>query len=246
MLQLAQRPGPDLADALTCLRDERRGKGGCRGVPHGCRHRLGITGHFNINLETPNGARAEAEGEDVSGMPACETVLFRHWDPNVLGTLLPLLDGPQQARFLGAATGLALDATDLGRLMAAPRPAGLPAAAPGMLQFSDGQLAELRNARGNASLQRIVNYLREVAPSEVNGLSDQEFRRLVITSTERARQLGLKTELSLGLWSWLWLRTNGSVGSAAPVIQTLTVETGNPDEALKAMFDGMLGRGWRA
>jgi hypothetical protein len=130
--------------------------------------------------------------------------------------------------------------------MAAPRPAGLPAAAPGMLQFSDGQLAELRNARGNASLQRIVNYLREVAPSEVNGLSDQEFRRLVITSTERARQLGLKTELSLGLWSWLWLRTNGSVGSAAPVIQTLTVETGNPDEALKAMFDGMLGRGWRA
>jgi hypothetical protein len=97
-------------------------------------------------------------------MPACETVLFRHWDPNVLGGLLPLLDGPQQARFLGAATGLALDATDLGRLMAAPRPTGLPAAAPGMLQFSEGQLEAFVERRDDDFHRKIMLYLRDAAP----------------------------------------------------------------------------------
>jgi hypothetical protein len=97
-----------------------------------------------LNLvKIPNEARAEAEaeGEDVSNMPSFETVLFRHWDPNVLGTLLPLLEVPQQARFLGAAGGLAFDAPDIGRMFAAPRPSGLPPPTPGMLRFGEGHLA---------------------------------------------------------------------------------------------------------
>lgn len=82
-----------------------------------------------LNLvQIPNEARAEAEaeGEDVSGMPSYETVLFRHWDPNVLGGLLPLLEGPQQARFLGAATGLAFEAAGYGGLSVLKRPVRLP------------------------------------------------------------------------------------------------------------------------
>jgi hypothetical protein len=173
-----------------------------------------------LNLvKIPNGARAEAEaeGEDVSGMPACETVLFRHWDPNVLGTLLPLLDGPQQARFLGAAGGLAFDAPDIGRMFAAPRPAGLPTAAPGMLRFSDGQLEALRTARIEASRQRVAKFLRNNVPKVVLSRHAPDIDALIDRETQVGATLGIKKERDIARWTYLQVITGGRLHEQASI-----------------------------
>ncbi len=188
-----------------------------------------------LNLvEIPNEAKADAEagGEDASDMPAYETVLFRHWDPNVLGGLLPLLEGPQQARFLGAATALAFDATDLGRLMAVPRPAGLPAAAPGMLRFEDGQMEAVETGRRAASDARIGRYLRDVAPDHAAKLADDALLAFVQAERLSAVDAGLTTERAIGQWCFLTLTTEGRFFEQPGVAEYIRHPSSNPDQQI--------------
>ena len=55
-------------------------------------------------------------GEQQGGTekPRYERVLFRHWDPNVLGAVLPILTRSQFARFLGPADGVVFNGPDYG------------------------------------------------------------------------------------------------------------------------------------
>jgi hypothetical protein len=173
-----------------------------------------------LNLvKIPNGARAEAEaaGEDVSGIPACETVLFRHWDPNVLGTLLPLLEARQQARFLGAAGGLALDAPDIGRMFAAPRPSGLPPPTPGMLRFGVGQINALRTARVEASRKRVARFLRDNVPKSVLSRHTPDIDVLIDRETLVGATLGIEKERDLARWTYLQAMTGGRLHEQASI-----------------------------
>jgi hypothetical protein len=195
-----------------------------------------------LNLvKIPNEARAEAEaaGEDVSGMPACETVLFRHWDPNVLGTLLPLLDGPQQARFLGAATGLAFEVTYLGRLMAVPRPAGLPAAAPGMLRFPPEQMAGMQHQREAVMAVRVADYLATYANEPSIRLGAAGLAAFCQSTVAEAVALGIEQEGAHCRWAYLQLMTRGRVLDAPGVremFQDSTVDI-TPDDRVRILFD---------
>jgi hypothetical protein len=195
-----------------------------------------------LNLvKIPNGARAEAEaaGEDVSGMPACETVLFRHWDPNVLGTLLPLLEARQQARFLGAAGGLALDAPDIGRMVAAPRPSGLPPPTPGMLRFGEGQLEQLGSAQAHASNGRIEAYLREVAEEETDGLSSEQVRRVISAAEESGKRYGLLDESAIGKWAFLLLITGGALAHDPTIARAFEESPYEPEVTLDGILEAM-------
>jgi hypothetical protein len=194
-----------------------------------------------LNLvKIPNEARAEAEaegeGEDVSGMPAYETVLFRHWDPNVLGTLLPLLEGPQQARFLGAAGGLAFDATDIGRMVAAPRPSGLPPPTPGMLQFSEGQLEAFVERRDDDFHRKIMLYLRDAAPEYLEEHDDAALYAVVSEAVASGDALGLESEYSHGLWAYLHVITDGETTRSKEIRRHFYNAKDDPEKVLEALI----------
>ncbi len=190
-------------------------------------------------MQIPNEARAEAEaeGEDVSGMPSYETVLFRHWDPNVLGSLLPLLEAPQQARFLGAATGLAFDAAEHAGFIALARSAGLPAPQTGLLRFTTEQMAKLQLVRSNASRARIAAYLRDVAAQRTSGMGDAELDAWIRRAQASGRAIHLRTERAQALWAYLEIASNGQVGQSTAIRECLLQNGGQEEAAFFALAE---------
>lgn len=162
-----------------------------------------------LNLvEIPNEARAEAEaaGEDVSAMPEYEPVLFRHWDPNVLAELLPLLEPSQRARFLGAATGLALDTADVGGAKASFKPANpVSFAEPGILRIRPEQADLLAQARQEALYREIAADLRKATPMEVFSGSHADLQAFVRQQHPRATSNGLHDSHSLAMFCMVHL-----------------------------------------
>ena len=79
---------------------------------------MSLYGHLRrLNLaRIPAWAAAGKAGPEpgVDADRGYEAVLFRHWDPRVLGALLPVLDEGQFARVVGPAAELCFFAADFG------------------------------------------------------------------------------------------------------------------------------------
>ena len=200
-----------------------------------------------LNLvQIPNEARAEAQarGEEIDPeeYPAYESVLFRHWDPNVLGSLLPLLTPEQQARFFGRASGVVFEAPDHGGLHRIAKPPALPPPAPGMLRFSAEQMGGLREARVEASRSSIACYLREHAPERTATMDERALRRFVDQAVENGLSLRLETQRALCLWSYLLIASNGAVATSPPILQALRDNEGREEDALFALANTVLLR----
>jgi hypothetical protein len=199
-----------------------------------------------LNLvQIPNEAKAEAEaeGEDVSDMPSFETVLFRHWDPNVLGGLLPLLDRPQQARFLGAATGLAFQPPDGAGPFAAARPLGLPLPAPGMLRFSPEQIAGVTAGRMHASRLKVLRYLEEVDPGSLDGLPSQARLQRAMDYERSGDAHGLVSESAHMKWAYLNSISDGEIARSPETMDFFRHRTDHPDVVINVLLDE-LDRVW--
>lgn len=203
--------------------------------------RMALYRHLRtLNLvEIPNEAKVRAEAEQdpaAADLPAYESVLFRHWDPNVLGALLPLLTLAQRARFLGAATGLAFDAPDYAGLMAAGRPLGLPPAPRGTLRFSAEQMEDATRSRIDASNARIARYLRDVAPDHAARRSDTELARHIESCRKESAGYGVETERGIGQWSFLSLVTEGRFIHQPGVDDWLRQPPKGPDHQLDMLL----------
>lgn len=197
--------------------------------------RMALYRHLRtLNLvEIPNETR---ESEDD---PAYETVLFRHWDPNVLGSLLPLLTLSQRARFLGAATGLAFDAPAYAGLMAAPRPAGLPPAPHGYLRFSAEQMEGLRDARLSSSHRAIAAYLRRTEPEGTDHFNDTALIEFVQRADYQGRELGVSSERAHGLWAWLILVTGGEAARDPKILGAFQNTALTGDQTVEYLVDSI-------
>lgn len=189
-----------------------------------------------LNLvEIPNEARAEAEadGADVSDMPAYESVLFRHWDPNVLASLLPLLDATQRTRFLGASAGLVLDAPDYGGLKSLPRPPELRmATVPGLLRITPEQVEGVRNDRVAASRRRISDYLKDLLPEVTARMEPQKLAETIANAERRGKELGMGNERALGFWAYLVLISDSRLIDDPAIEVMLRQFPGQEDAAL--------------
>ena len=118
--------------------------------------------------------------------PCYETVFFRHWDPRVLGALLPVLDAPQFKRILGPAEEIAFDAaggTGFRRVVADP---SWPPASGGLLLIHGDQFTALIDRRVSMSHRRIGAYLRRYAPERVSHLDDRSLHDLVASMRRRS------------------------------------------------------------
>lgn len=190
-----------------------------------------------LNLvEIPNQRRAHG------GDPAYETVLFRHWDPNVLAVTLPVLREDQRARFLGEGLGLAFDADEYGGVKQVARPAALPAKPRGMLRLSAEQMEAITARRVAASRIRIEAYLRDVAPDQASQMAPSALSGLVAMSQKQAADLRLTSERDIGLWSYLQLVAGGRIELTPQILMAFDIPGAGatPTECLERLVDATI------
>lgn len=184
-----------------------------------------------LNLvDIPNEHRRSEEDS------ARETVLFRHWDPNVIGALLPLLDPEQQSRLLGAAAGLAFHAQAQGGTRVAPRPADLPHPPRGMLRISAAQIAELDGQRRAGSDVKIVTYLRSTAPEQASRMSEEALLAHVARCRGEAAGHGVRTERGIGQWAFLSLVSEGRFIASPGVSEWIRAPGHQPERQLDLLL----------
>lgn len=193
-----------------------------------------------LNLcEIPNENRA---GPDD---PEYETVLFRHWDPNVLAVTLPVLTPEQQSRFLGDSAGVVFDATEHGGVIIAPRPDPLPPQPVGMLRFEPEQVAGMTSGRILASHRRIASYVREAAPEQTARTDDRVLLDAIGRYDHEARELGLAKESDIARWSFLQVISGGDLFTDVHVREVFNADdtplgpTERMDALMEAVGDGL-------
>lgn len=153
------------------------------------------------------GTAAPADGAGQEPVP----VMFRHWDPRVLGALLPGLDGAQFARVLGPAAEIAFLAVDHGGVRRVVADAALPRAPGGLLAIRSDQIEALNARRLAASHRRTASYLREVAPEVFDGMPDDSVMAFVRYGYESGCRLGLTTEPGHRRWAYMLMASGGRV-----------------------------------
>jgi hypothetical protein len=182
--------------------------------------------------EAENAAENADPVADASSTPPFGSVLFRHYDPDVMASLLPLLDEGQFARIFGPATHILMYSGGHGGLRSAPRPEGLPIAPRGPLQISEEQIEDLELAMTEARDARIGVYLRSFAPDAAAEMDDHGLARFVLESNASGHELGLTTERAQGFWAYMMLNSKGKIAREATVRDYITSEpeTGTPDD----------------
>lgn len=178
----------------------------------------------------------EVPPPDGSGQePAA--VMFRHWDPRVLGVTMPVLNPGQFVRILGPAAEIAFLAEDYGGVRRVVADPAFPPDPGGVLTIGSEQIEALTARRLTASHRRIAAYLREVAASEVGTASDTALHEHVVISDRVGRSLGLAGEAAQSRWALLMLLSQGRIASHEPTRAYLAQDGDSPDGHLRRLFD---------
>lgn len=146
-----------------------------------------------------------------------ERVMFRHWDPNVLGSVMPSLTPEQFARLFGPASAIFLNTSAFGGLKRALKPTSFPASPRGLLKLTPENLRSAEAIRFQSSCQPYMDYLRSVAPDQTSPLSDKDLRQITIGHLEEARTYGISSRASLGRWCYLQLVSGGKFAESQEV-----------------------------
>lgn len=165
-----------------------------------------------------------------------ETVFFRHYDPNVLVALWPLLDAAQMSRLLGAAQALVVDAQDFASRGKLSRPGALPLASAGMLRLSDEQYEALSDRLAKRDHNRMRRYLKR-NPPPTGPLDERKMDQIIAQSAQTGRKMGLRTEQGQARWAYLMQITDGKVAHM-PDVQALMGRPGaDPDRDVSKLLD---------
>ena len=180
--------------------------------------------------------------QDERPAPRRRSVIFRHWDPNVLAQVQPLLDPVQKARLLGDASGLAyLPEASATR---EPRIGWLTsdgaAKPPGMLAFSEMQFAALTDTRIQESRHNIMAYLRDSAAEDLAEVSDAELYAMVVQAEASGNVIGLRSEHAHGLWAFLHVITGGESSQSREIRQHFYKAAEEPELVLQQVLDAVL------
>ncbi|MBY4607772.1 DUF4123 domain-containing protein [Rhizobium sp. 9T] len=140
-----------------------------------------------------------------------ERVLFRHWDPNVLASVLQSFTKAQFARFLGPASMVLMNAPLYGGLKRLTYSSTFPPAPNGPLKITPTEIAATNEFMAEAATIRICNYLRNVAPSQTAGMNDAELSAATDGYIREGRRYGVQSEAALARWSYLQLVTSGKL-----------------------------------
>lgn len=194
------------------------------------------------HLRTLNQVRLPLPGPAQAQPASTETVLFRHWDPRVLGVVASYLDEAQYARLLGPAEELIfLDPASAGgsgvaRLARFP---GLVEPPRGTLTFRADQVAAMDERMRERSHTRIASFLREHAAEQVGHLNDAGLRATVAAHAAEAQAMGVQGEQATGLWSCMRFTSRDDIGRQPLVWRFLgdPAQGATPEQRMVALFD---------
>ncbi len=186
---------------------------------------VALYGHLRrLNMaRLPAWAAAGKDGPEpgVEADLGWEAVLFRHWDPGVLGALLPVLDEGQFARVLGPAEEVAFHAADYGggkRVVADP---DWPVQPAGMLTIRPDQVQALVERRVDASVRRQADYLRRVAPEHVAHLEDGQLTSLARQHQQEALAFGIRADAETFMWSFMRVTSVGNLAHDEGIVRLM-------------------------
>jgi len=164
-------------------------------------------------------------------------VLFRHWDPNVLAGVMPVLSAAQFARVFGPAQGIVMNAPDYGGLSRTMRGPNLPLPVKGPLRIEPAQIERLQDAMVHSSRLRIARFLRENIPPGFEGINDDFVWGATLASEPSADELGIVTERGRARWAYVMLISDGKAARLQSVRDHITKGSDTPDEQVRTLID---------
>jgi hypothetical protein len=178
------------------------------------------------------------EEESDAKVTGHERVLFRHWDPNVLGAVLPALTRPQFARFMGPATAIAFAAPDYGGLKYAKDLDGrLPPRPSGPLRLESEQMERLKKAMLHASRLRVARFLKNHPPPPLSDVTDEFAWKTTLSSEPTADKLGILTERGRARWAYVMMLSDGKAAESSEIRQFILDGGDTPDNRVKSLID---------
>jgi hypothetical protein len=174
--------------------------------------------------------------------PPYEPVLFRHGDPNAMALMLPQLDSDQISRALGSGFTILCDAPDFGSLKVFRRPPDLPPKPAGLLRLRGSQYAAIGRGRISLVEKGVAAYLREVAPDQIGGWSDEQLGTNVRTWVSESGRYGVRLEANHCRWAYLQVITGGKLNTLAEVRQAMSDRQADvdPDARVEALMEAMI------
>ncbi|MBB3649677.1 hypothetical protein FHX14_005918 [Rhizobium sp. BK619] len=171
-----------------------------------------------------------------------ERVLFRHWDPNVLGSFLPLFSMEQFARIFGPATAILANVTNNGRFKRALRPPNLPEAPGGLLKIEPAQIEIVSQAKISTMVGRVSEYLSSVAGEKCREFSNNELTAFAYGSVRESIDLGVTSEGSHCRWAYLKLLSGGRVSTSPQVMRAMRADDTDisPNDRVKILMQKIM------
>ena len=192
--------------------------------------------------EEYNTALVASQGDSTVPPPSpWEAVFFRHFDANVLASVLSLLNIAQFSRLFGGAGSILMQAPDFGGLNEAPRPDDLPAKPAGLLRLSHEQYDELSEKQLRRSRLLLVEGLRENFEEQTSGKTDKKLYALVVDAEKSGRKLGISSEQAHFFWAVMVLLTNGAMAGTPGLKDAFSQAKGEEDEAMEELYKQFIG-----
>ena len=168
-----------------------------------------------------------------------DTALFRHWDPRVLASVLPVLDEGQFSRILGPARQILFCDLDQGGAKQVVADPAWPIQPRGMLTLRAEQIEALQQRFTAARRDRVATYLREVAAPEVGSLSAADLSHLIVESERTGQGLRLASDQGHARWAYVMLRTRGRALEQPGLREYITDGRLHPDQKVKLLLETM-------
>lgn len=167
-----------------------------------------------------------------------ERVLFRHWDPNVIGSFIAKFNPQQLAAFFGPAQAILLNTMTYGGLKRAIRPRNLPQPERGPLRLDPHTIKAIENAQHDHQVRRISQYLRSAAPDHTQSMTDADLHIMAKRYSDEARSYGILSEAGAGRWSYMQIVSGGQFGAMPEVRVVMAAKAGpfSPDERIRHLM----------
>lgn len=170
------------------------------------------------------------------------SVIFRHWDPNVLALTLDVLTPEQQGGLLDVAAAIAFWPDHSSHPVIHRHVSAMCEDGQRPLAFSPEQVRTIGKRQGERVLLNVIDYLYDAAPEPCATLGPDKVREHARLSLVESRRLGAASEGAHCRWAYLQLVSARQMLASPGVSEMLTLEDANvsTDKRIRLLMDGIV------